>query len=416
MISESTQRPRKRSGVLPDGWERVRLTTVAQLESGHTPSRRMPHYWNGAIPWISLHDSNALDGREIFATRWTITEEGVANSSARLLPKGTVVFSRTATVGKATVMGRPMATSQDFANYVCGPKVHNHYLVHLFRFMAPDWKRVMAGSIHNTIYMPVFKKLEVNLPPVGEQQVIASSLHDIDRLLQELESLIAKKRDLKQAAMQQLLTGRVRLAGYGREWKQASLGELFTFKNGLSKAKQFFGFGTPIVNYMDVYKDPKIRASCVEGRVSLSVDEIKNFEVRRGDVLFTRTSETPEEVGLAAAVLDEPSQVVFSGFVLRARPRNDELCDEFKAYCFRSSFVRGQIISKATYTTRALTNGRQLSGVTLPIPPKSEQAAIAAVLSSLDDELAALKFRREKTVALKKAMMQQLLTGRIRLI
>lgn len=255
----------------------------------------------------------------------------------------------------------------------------------------------------------------IDLPPPAEQHAIAATLSDVDELLDGLGALITKKRDLKQAATQQLLTGRVRLAGHGREWKQVSLGELFTFKNGLNKAKQFFGFGTPIVNYMDVYNGPKIRASRVQGRVSLSIDEIKNFDVRRGDVLFTRTSETPEEVGLAAVMLDEPSQTVFSGFVLRARPRNDELCDEFKAYCFRSSFVRGQIISKSTYTTRALTNGRQLSAVTLPIPPKSEQAAIAAVLSSMDDELAALEFRRQKTVALKQAMMQQLLTGRIRL-
>jgi len=92
------------------------------------------------------------------------------------------------------------------------------------------------------------------------------------------------------------------------------------------------------------------------------------------------------------------------------------LCDEFKAYCFRSSFVRSQIVSKASYTTRALTNGRLLSGVVLPVPPRAEQAAIAAALSDMDTEILALETRRDKTRALKQAMMQELLTGRIRLI
>jgi len=148
----------------------------------------------------------------------------------------------------------------------------------------------------------------------------------------------------------------------------------------------------------------------------LSSDEIKSFEVRKGDVLFTRTSETPNEIGMAAVVLDDPHQTVFSGFVLRARPQDDRLCDAFKAYCFRSSLVRSQIVSKASYTTRALTNGGLLSAVVLPVPLVDEQAAIAAVLSDMDAELSALEARRDKTRAIKQGMMQELLTGRTRLV
>ena len=145
---------------VPNGWELVRLTSVARLESGHTPARNRAAYWDGNIPWISLHDTSALDGPKISRTGLTISDEGLSNSSARLLPKGTVVFSRTATIGKCTIMGREMATSQDFANYVCGSRLNNRYLMHLFRFMSAEWKRVMAGSTHNTIYMPIFQSLD----------------------------------------------------------------------------------------------------------------------------------------------------------------------------------------------------------------------------------------------------------------
>jgi type I restriction enzyme, S subunit len=198
-------------GVIPDQWDCASIASVARLESGHTPSKRKPSYWGGSIQWVSLHDTKSLDGSQIWATSKTITDDGLNNSSARLLPEGTVVFSRTATVGKTTVLGRSMATSQDFANYICGPNLYNHFLVYLFRSMGTTWRGLMAGSIHNTIYMPVFKALKIALPPLPEQRAIAAALSDVDALLDGLDRLIAKKHDLKQAAMQQLLTGQTRL-------------------------------------------------------------------------------------------------------------------------------------------------------------------------------------------------------------
>ena len=194
-------------------------------------------------------------------------------------------------------------------------------------------------------------------------------------------------------------------------WEAVLLGDLFAFKNGLNKAKRFFGSGTPIVNYMDVFERPGIRINDLAGRVSLHVDEIRNFKVRLGDVFFTRTSETIEEIGIASVMLDEPCDTVFSGFVLRAKPRNSRLENQYKQYCFDLRAVRSQIVSNATYTTRALTNGRSLSAVWIAVPPKSEQRAIADALSDMDGLLAAL----EALIAKKQATMQQLLTGKTRL-
>ena len=199
------------------------------------------------------------------------------------------------------------------------------------------------------------------------------------------------------------------------DWNAVLLGDLFVFKNGLNKAKQFFGSGTPIVNYMDVFEHPGIRMNDLSGRVNLSPEEIKNFEVRLGDVFFTRTSETVEEIGVASVMLDEPCDTVFSGFVLRARPRNSRLDDRYKQYCFGPRAVRSQIISNATYTTRALTNGRSLSAVWIAVPSKPEQRAIAEALSDVDELLAALEELIAKKRAVKQAAMQQLLTGKSRL-
>jgi type I restriction enzyme S subunit len=114
--------------------------------------------------------------------------------------------------------------------------------------------------------------------------------------------------------------------------------------------------------------------------------------------------------------LDEPQDAVFSGFVLRARLKNDSLDDGFRKYCFASLPVRKQITSKSAYTTRALTNDRVLSAVSLACPPKEEQTAIAGVLSDMDAEVGALEARWEKTRQIKRGMMQELLTGRTRLV
>ncbi|HQQ67717.1 MAG TPA: restriction endonuclease subunit S, partial [Candidatus Cloacimonadota bacterium] len=116
------------------------------------------------------------------------------------------------------------------------------------------------------------------------------------------------------------------------DWPLVPIGQFLDFKNGLNKGKAFFGYGTPIVNYTDVYHHSGLHSGDIQGKVSLSSDEIKRFEVKKGDVFFTRTSETPEEVGLSAVLLDDIEDCAFSGFVLRGRPKNEMLLPEYCQY------------------------------------------------------------------------------------
>jgi type I restriction enzyme S subunit len=197
---------------IPSDWRLVRLTDVAKLESGHTPSRTRPEWWSGTIPWISLGDAEHLDVPILLETKEHITPDGLANSSARLLPVGTVIFSRTANSwGHTTILGRPMATSQDFANYVCGPLIEPRYVVQVFRHMRREWERFREGSTHKTIYMPVFKQLQVLLPPLDEQRRIADVGEAFDlRIAAELPHLDAL-RELKRGLADALLSGRLRI-------------------------------------------------------------------------------------------------------------------------------------------------------------------------------------------------------------
>lgn len=199
------------------------------------------------------------------------------------------------------------------------------------------------------------------------------------------------------------------------EWRAIRLGEILEFKNGLNKSKSFFGAGTPIVNFMDVLKYPVLTKQEVLGRVTLTPEEIKRFSARQGDVFFTRTSESVEEIGTASVLVDTIPNAVFSGFVLRGRPRSFDLDQIFLAYALRAGGVRNQITATASYTTRALTNGKSLARVQLPIPPAGEQHAIAGVLADMDASISSLARLIAKKQAIKTGMTQRLLTGKIRL-
>lgn len=193
-------------------------------------------------------------------------------------------------------------------------------------------------------------------------------------------------------------------------WEIVKIGESFSFKNGLNKEKQYFGYGFPIVNYMDVFKNTFINKQTIKGKVFVNKQELKNFNVNKGDVLFTRTSETQEEIGYSAVIIEELEDTVFSGFVLRGRPFNNLFSIQYCRYVFSNKIVREQIISNASFTTRALTNGRVLSEVKIPLPPLPEQKAIAEVLSDTDHWITSLEDLIAKKQLIKQGAMQKLLT------
>lgn len=198
-------------------------------------------------------------------------------------------------------------------------------------------------------------------------------------------------------------------------WEVSKTGELFAFKNGLNKSKENFGHGTPIVNYMDVFKKPFLLKKDISGRVLVNSKEKLAYSVQKGDVFFTRTSETAEEIGITSVMLEETENTVYSGFVLRARPISEKLIDNFKAYCFSANYYRKQVVSKASYTTRALTSGKTLSKTIVAIPPKNEQNLIAEALGDMDALLESLNSLITKKRTIKQATMQQLLSGKARL-
>ena len=189
----------------PVGWSWRLLTDFARLETGHTPSRTRPDWWGGDVPWIALPDIRGLDGKITFGTIERTNAEGIANSSARILPTGTVVLSRTASVGFVTRMGRPMATSQDFVNWVCEPGIDPEFLMHLLIRSRDEIRALSSGAIHKTVYFPTVKAFQVCVPEIGEQRRIAAELRDQLAVLDAMEASIRMEREAIEALPSALL-------------------------------------------------------------------------------------------------------------------------------------------------------------------------------------------------------------------
>lgn len=168
---------------VPSGFAWRALTDLARLESGHTPSRRHAEYWGGDIPWIGIRDATQNHGSMITSTSEGVSQEGIDNSSARVLPAGTVCLSRTASVGFTVMMGRPMSTSQDFVNWVCGPELNPRYLMYLFMLEQESIRRFAHGTTHQTMYYPEAKALHVAVPDRAAQDRVVEVLGALDDLM-----------------------------------------------------------------------------------------------------------------------------------------------------------------------------------------------------------------------------------------
>lgn len=197
-------------------------------------------------------------------------------------------------------------------------------------------------------------------------------------------------------------------------WKLVPLGDLLKFQNGFNTEKSAYGRGLPFANVLEVITHSHLTAAMIQGRVATTPAETSRYLVRRGDILFNRTSETQEEVGLASVYLgDEP--ILFGGFVLRGKPISVSLVPEFAGYGLRSGHVRRQIVATGQGGIRANIGQQSLSAIKLPLPPLPEQQAIAAALSDADGVVAGLERVIAKKRLIKQGAMQDLLTARRRL-
>jgi len=312
-----------------------------------------------------------------------------------------------------TLLVRGKFNVNNHAHLVRGTKNLTEWFYWFFasRDLTPYLTRQGAGRFKLT--KAALLQIPCTLPSLPEQRAIAEALSDVAALLGALDRLIAKKRDLKQAAMQQLLTGQIRLPGFHGEWEVKRLGDCLLSRPDYGINAAAVSFSDKLPSYIRITDISEHGRFCPDRRVSVNATRSDQYYLQEGDVVFARTG-----ASVGKSYLYEPcdGELVFAGFLIRVRPNSELLVPAFLAAYATTKPYWNWVRLMSMRSGQPGINGNEYAQLPLSLPPLPEQTAIAAVLSDMDAELAALEQRRDKTHALKQGMMQELLTGRIRLV
>ncbi|ADH86696.1 restriction endonuclease subunit S [Desulfurivibrio alkaliphilus] len=412
-------------GVIPEDWELAPLgKEVEQLEAGVSVNSVDEDIRSYAHYQAILKTSAVIGGRFLPHENKKIAPRDIGR--ARLNPRfDTIIISRMNTPDLVGECGYVFA---DFPNLFLpdrlwmthirsGSKVNVRWLNYLlssrpYKSQIKELATGTSGSMKN-IAKDSLLAMPVAYPPPLEQRAIAAALTDVDALLAKLDQLIAKKRDLKQATMQQLLTGQTRLPSFSGEWETKLLGEIGDFIKGKGVSRDQAQSGRlPCVRYGEIYTIHNDLIREFHSWISKEVAETAT-SLKSGDLLFAGSGETKEEIGKCVAFIDD-TEAYAGGDIVVLRPRS--VNSIFLGYALNSPAVNRQKASLGQGDAVVHISAKALADITIFLPGDAEQTAIAAVLSDMDAEIAALERRREKTRFIKQGMMQELLTGRIRFV
>jgi type I restriction enzyme S subunit len=377
------------------------LSEVARLESGHTPSRKVASYWGGDIPWVGVRDATRNHGRVITETRETVTEEGIANSSARVLPQETVCLSRTASVGFVIMMGRPMATSQDFVNWVCGPKLNPYYLKYIFTLEQGSIRRFAHGTTHQTMYYPEAKALHVLLPARREQDRIADVLGTLDDLIETNQCVAIGLESLAQSLFDRLMSNSAASAGVT---PLSSTVEILSGGTPKTSEPSYWGGGIPWFSVVDTPNDHEVWV--FETSKSITEEGLAHSPARLLPIGSTILS-ARGTVGKTALVAT-PMAMNQSCYALRSLngPRG------FYNYFLTRSVVEelqqnahGSVFDTITRAT--------LDGVMVPDLASGQIIAFEDSVAPLLDQVLALLQENQKLAMARDELLPLLLSGRV---
>ncbi len=330
---------------------------------------------------------------------------------------GDLVITREAPMGEVCMIPQGLKCCLGQRMVLLRPnaeKVDPKYLLYALQSEGVQWAIHVTGGTGSTVSnlrIPVLKSLLLLAPSLAEQRAIATALSDVDALLDKIDQLIAKKRDLKQAAMQQLLTGQTRLPGFSGAWEVKRLGDLAGFYKGkgLPKSELTPSGAEPCIHYGELFTRYPETIGAIISRTNGSRDSFRSVA---NDVLMPTSDVTPR--GLAKASCVTVDGVILGGDILVIRCDIKRVHGSFLSYLIRRQ--EDQVLQLVSGSTVFHLYGSDMKKFTFSLPPVSEQTAIATILFDMDAELTALQARRDKTRDLKQGMMQALLTGRIRLV
>ena len=399
---------------IPRGWALARLEEVTlSLIGGGTPSTSQPEYWDGDIPWMT---SANLTDRVVLRGMKNITEKGLRNSATNIVPKGSLLISTRVGIGKVGIAGIDVAISQDLTGLVPDKsKVNIEYLYWAILSKGVHLSGLSQGSTVKGLTRDYLRNLKALLPPLPEQKKVAEILTTVDQAIEKVDEAIEKTQKLKKGLMQELLTKGIghkefkdtEIGRIPKKWKVKSIMEIGTLQYGITKTGIKVNTGVKFLRITDI-TDEGIKWHSVP-YCELAKSELQKYELKDGDILFARIGATTGKT----CFIEKSPKSVFGSYLLRMQSLKD-IDTKFLYFFTQSLFYWNQVNAVKGGQLKGGLNTKLLGNIKLSIPPLSEQQKIAEILRTVDKRLESLRNRKEKLERIKKGLMNDLLTGKVR--
>ncbi len=393
---------------IPDGWLYKTLGDfLEKIEGGGTPSKERPDFWNGSIPWASVKD---VVTHNPYDTQDHISEEGLHNSSSRIVPKGTLIVPTRMALGHAVVFGVNVAINQDLKALYPKKELLDKFLFYWFKSKKEFIERLGSGSTVSGIQQNELKAIKFLLPPISEQKRIVSVLKTLDLVIEKLVKKIKIKKNIKKGLTQNLLTGKVRLARFNKKLEQCKVNDICEIKKGQELSKEKLSsdgkykcilYGELYTKYSELIGNVLSRTNFKEGVVSIS-----------GDILIP-ASTTTSAMDLAIAACLNEDDILLGGDIniLRAKKKYDS---RFLAL-YLTHVKKHSLARLAQGITIVHLYGKDFKKLSIEIPEIKEQSAIADIFVAIDKEIEALNKKLIILKDQKKYLLNNLITGNIRI-
>lgn len=406
--------------MVPEEWREGELSDFCDVVGGGTPDRNNPDFWRGDIPWASPTEITNLTSKYISQTKENITKLGLDKSSAKLHPAGTLLMTSRASIGYVAINTVPMATNQGFQSLRCKEKILVDFLYQYIAWSRPQLERLAAGSTFAEISSANVKKLEVCVPPLPEQQKIATILTSVDTVIEKTRAQIDKLKHLKTGMMQQLLTQGIGHTEFKdtpvgpipKTWKVISLGKAGSWKGGgtPSKAnKEFWNGNIPWVSPKDMKSEFIEKTEDYITEHAITASSTNNVPAS-SILIVARSGILKHTLPVAIAAVDVTINQDMKALIV-----NDKV---LALYLFHYLKANNHKVLRATLkagNTVESLDFSEFSQHQIPLPPVSEQQKIIDVMESIANRLRSKQQQLKSYEQTKKALMQDLLTGNVRI-
>lgn len=404
----SNMKPEIRFGEFADAWEQRKLGDIGDIITGSTPSTQIADYYSDdGIPWVTPTD---ISENITYNTEKRLSIEG--QKVGRVVPKNTILITCIASIGKNTMLGTKGSFNQQINGLIPNEdKMDPYFLFTESTLWSLKMKKSASAGTMQIVNKTEFSSLTTMVPGLNEQTKIGKFFKQLDNLITLHQRKLDKMKNLKSAYLSKMFPKegerypRLRFAGFTDVWEQRKLGDLGKTFTGLSgKTKNDFGHGdAEFVTYMNVFSNPISNTDQTE---NVEIDDRQN-EVEYGDIFFTTSSETPEEVGMSSVWLGNKPNVYLNSFCFGYRP-TEKLDPYYMAYMLRSPEVRKKFLFLAQGISRYNISKTKVMDLFVPIPKIEEQMVIGKFLNNLDNLVNLHQRKLEKLEQFKQAMLKKM--------